>query len=198
MNIIEIIKKRRSVSNFSSQPVEKEKIDKLVKAVEFSPMGSDKLPLKVIVISKSRQKQQIRQAAEQVEKAYSHGASVFSESERNDLFDDNHEWRKPFLEDAPYLLIICSLAGQPYNAASTWLALGKVMMAASEEGLGTLCYTPSMPTFLRKVINIAAGYMPIAIIPVGYSSDELFPSLKPEEEKIFRNLFAGRFNWQKV
>ena len=196
MNIIEIIKKRQSVSNFSDRPVEKEKIERITKAVEFSPMGSDNLPLKVIVVSKPSQKHQIRMAAEQVEKAYTQGASVFDDSNNNNS-DNNNEWKKPFLDDAPYLLVICSLAGQPYNAASTWLALGKVMMAATEEGLGSLCYTPSMPTFLRKVVNIASRYMPIAIVPVGYSADELFPSLPPHEEKIFRNLFSGRFNWQK-
>jgi nitroreductase len=197
MNIIEIIKKRSSVSHFSNRPVEKEKIDRIVKAVEFSPVGSDKIPLKVIAVSKPLQKQQIRQAAEQVEKAYLRGASVFDDSNDHNS-NDNGEWKKPFLDEAPYLLVICSLAGQPYNAASTWLALGKVMMAATEEGLGSLCYTPSMPTFLRKVVNIAARYMPIAIIPIGYSADELFPSLKPEEERIFRNLFSGRFKWQKT
>lgn len=197
MNIIDIIKKRRSALNFSNRPVEKEKIERIIKAVEFSPVGTEKIPLKVIAISKPIQKQQIRQAAEQVEKAYLRGASVFDDA-NGPNFNDNGDWKKPFLEEAPYLLVICSLAGQPYNAASTWLGLGKVMMAATEEGLGSLCYTPSMPTFLRKVVNITARYMPIAIIPVGYSADELFPSLKPEEERMFRNLFAGRFKWQKA
>jgi len=197
MNIIEIIKKRRSGAHFSSRPIEKDKIERIIKAVDFSPNGSDKIPLKVIVVSRPNEKRQIRQAAEQVEKAYLQGASVFDDSTAENTSGNDDSWKKPFLDEAPYLLVICSLAGQPYNAASTWLALGKVMMAATEEGLGSLCYTPSMPTFLRKVVNIASKYMPIAIIPVGYSADELFPSLKPEEEKIFRNLFAGRFNWQK-
>jgi nitroreductase len=197
MNIIEIIKKRRSAAHFSSRPIEKDKIERIIKAVDFSPNGSDKIPLKVIVVSRPNEKRQIRQAAEQVEKAYLQGASVFDDSTDANASGNDDSWKKPFLDEAPYLLVICSLAGQPYNAASTWLALGKVMMAATEEGLGSLCYTPSMPTFLRKVVNIASKYMPIAIIPVGYSADELFPSLKPEEEKIFRNLFAGRFNWQK-
>jgi nitroreductase len=198
MNIIDIIKKRQSVSNFSDRPVEKDKIDRIVKAVEFSPMGTDNIPLKVIVVTKPTQKHQLRLAAEQVEKAYTQGASVFDENNDNNNNNNGNEWKKPFLEEAPYLLVICSLSGQPYNAASTWLALGKVMMAATEEGLGSLCYTPSMPTFLRKVVNIASKYMPIAIVPVGYSADDLFPTLPPQEEKIFRNLFSGRFKWQKT
>ncbi len=197
MNIIDIIKKRQTVSNFSSRPVEKDKIERITGAVEFSPMGSEKIPLKVIVVSKPKHKQQIRLQAEQVERAYTHGASVFGEDNGDEPADSNG-WKKPFLEEAPFLLVVCSLAGQPYNAASTWLALGKVMMAASEEGLGSMCYSPQMPTFLRKVLNIAARFMPIAIIPVGYSADDLFPTLEPQEEKMFRNLFSGRFNWQSA
>ncbi|MCP4582612.1 MAG: hypothetical protein GY839_13465 [candidate division Zixibacteria bacterium] len=198
MNIIEIIKKRRSAGSFSDRPVDKDKIDRIVKAVEFSPVGSEKVPLKIVVVSKAAKKKQIRQAAEQIEKAYLEGASVFDDSNGSDSSKSGDDWQKPFLEEAPYLLIICSLAGQPYQAASTWLALGNLMMAATAEGLGSLCYSPSMPTFLRKILNIAVTYMPIAIIPVGYPSDELFPRLEPKDEKIFQNLFAGRFNWQKT
>lgn len=197
MNIIDIIKKRQTVTNFSSRPVEKDKIERIARSVEFSPRGSEKIPLKVIVVSNPKHKQQIRQQAEQVERAYTQGASVFGE-DNGDGHASGDDWKKPFLEEAPYLLVICSLSGQPYNAASTWLALGKVMMAASEEGLGSMCYSPQMPTFLRKVLNIAARFMPIAIIPVGYSADDLFPTLEPQEERIFRNLFSGRFNWQKT
>jgi nitroreductase len=197
MNIIEIIKKRQTASNFSQRPVDKDIIERLARSAEFSPVGTEKIPLKVIVVSRPEKKLEIRQAAEQVEKAYIQGASVFDNSGDNCDSGNNHNWKKPFLEEAPYLLVMCSLAGQPYNAASTWLALGKVMMVATELGLGCLCYTPSMPTFLRKVLNIAPRYMPIAIIPVGYSADQLFPTLKPEEEKMFRNLFSGRFKWQK-
>jgi iodotyrosine deiodinase len=196
MNILDIIKKRRSVGTFSNRPVDKDKIDRIVKSVEFSPMGSEKIPLKVVVVSKPDKKKQIRLAAEQVEKAYLQGASVFDNSNGSGSAGDD-EWKKPFLEEAPYLLIICSLSGQPYQAASTWLALGNLMMAATEEGLGSLCYTPSMPTFLRKLLDLTAKYMPIAVIPVGYSADELFPKLEPKEEKMFRNIFSGRFNWQK-
>jgi len=197
MNILDIIKKRRSVGTFANRPVEQAKIDRIVKSVEFSPMGSEKIPLKVVVVCKPDKKKQIRLAAEQVEKAYLQGASVFDDSNGSGSAGDD-EWKKPFLEEAPYLLIICSLSGQPYQAASTWLALGNLMMAATEEGLGSLCYTPSMPTFLRKLLDLTAKYMPIAVIPVGYSADELFPMLEPKEEKMFRNIFSGRFSWQKT
>jgi len=190
MNIIDLIKNFRNVTNFSSRPVDREKIDRVVKAVHFSPVGTDKIPLKTIVISESETKHKLRQAAENIERAYQQGTDNGNNS-------SNSDWQKPFLEEAPYLVVICSLSGQPYQAATTWLTLGNLMMAAANEGLGSLCYAPSMPTFLRKVLDISAKYMPIAIVPVGYSAEDLFPRHNPAEEKMFRNLFSGRFNWQK-
>lgn len=190
MNIIDIIKNYRNVTHFSDRVIEADKIDRIVKSVNFSPLGSDTVPFKAIVVSKKSVKQKLRQAAEQVEKAYSHGAG-------NGDGANNSDWKKPFLEEASCLVVICSTAGQPYQAATTWLTLGNVLMAASEEGLGVLCYAPSMPTFLKKVLNLPPKYMPIAIVPLGYPADELFPVSNHEHEKMLRNLFSGRFRWQK-
>ena len=190
MNIIDLIKNYQNVTSFSNRAVDKEKIDRIIRAVRFSPVGADKIPLKTIVISKSEIKHKLRKTAEQIERAYQQGMD-----DKKNSSDSN--WQKPFLEEAPYLVVICSLSGQPYQAATTWLSLGNLMMAAADEGLGSLCYAPSMPTFLRKVLDIPPKYMPIAIVPIGYSADELFPQYDPTKEKIFRNLFSGRFNWQK-
>ena len=191
MNIIDMIKNHRSVKRFSKRPVDSDKINRIVNSVNFSPLGTDKIPLKTLVITKYDLKVKLRQAAEQVEKAYQHGIA------KDDNGSNDAKWEKPFLEEAPCLLVVCSLSGQPYQAATTWLTLGNLLMAAMKEGLGAMCYAPSMPTFLRKVLNTPPKYMPIAIVPVGYPADELFPSINPDEEKMFRNLFSGRFNWQK-
>lgn len=197
MKILEIIKKRRSVTRFSIRTVEKEKIDRVVQAASYDPPEGQKAPIKIVVISGVEIKQKIRQTAEQIEKAYIQGAGNGNGDRELQLQLGETGWRKPFLEEAPYLIVACSLVGQPYQAASTWLALGRILLAASDEGLGSLCYTPPMPAFLRKVISIPSKYMPIAIIPVGYSAEELFPTIADEDERKFRNLFSGRFNWQK-
>ncbi|MCD6161100.1 MAG: nitroreductase family protein [candidate division Zixibacteria bacterium] len=189
MNIIDVIKSYRNVASFSDRAIEVDKIDRIVKSVNFSPVGTGTLPFKAIVVSKKSVKQKLRHAAEQVEKAYSHGTG-------NGEGTNNSDWKKPFLEEASCLIVICCTVGQPYQAATTWLTLGNVLMTASDEGLGVLCYAPSMPTFLKKVLNLPPKYMPIAIVPLGYPADELFPISDQKHEKMLRNLFSGRFRWQ--
>jgi nitroreductase len=190
MNIIEVIKNHQSVNNFSDRLVAAKKIDRIVRAVQFTPLGANQTPLKTLIVTKTSLKQKIRQAAEKVEKAYQHGAG-------NGNKDGGSGWQKPFLEEAPCLIVVCSLSGQPYQAASTWLAVGNLLRTAKVEGVGANCYAPTMPTFLSKVLNIPARYIPIAIVPVGYPADELFPKYDPAEERLFKNLFSGRFNWQE-
>lgn len=191
MNIFEIIKKHQSVSRFSDRALSSEKINKLLNAAMSSLNGNSKSSVKIIVITESAKKKEIREAAEKAEKAYCLGAS------QKDDAAANESWRMPYLEEAPCIFVVCGLAGQPYWAASTWLALGNLLLAADEEGLGARCCTPTMATYLQRILDIAPKYLPIAMIPVGYSADELFPTVEPEQRKALKNLFSGRYVWKK-
>jgi nitroreductase len=135
VKILEIIKKRRSVGRFALRVVEKEKIDRVAKAACYDPPEGQKAPIKIVVISKIEIKQKIRQTAEQIEKAYIQGAGNGHGNRELELQLGETGWRKPFLEEAPYLIIACSLVGQPYQAASTWLALGRIMLYPADARL---------------------------------------------------------------
>ena len=196
MNFFELIKRRRNVSHFSNRPVAEEKVNRIIQAGLCAPVGADKAPLKLIVVTRQEIKQKIRLEAERIEKALKRGASGNNDSQSSKFSGGESSWKMPFLEEAPYLIIVCGRSGQPYQAASTWLALGNIMLKATEEGLGSLCYSPTLTSFLHKLLNISPGFMPVAIVPLGYCAEELFPRTQPEEEKVFRNLLGGRFKWQ--
>lgn len=196
MNFFDLIKGHRSVRHFSGRPVAKEKIDKVVQAGLCVPVGADKAPLKLIVVSKHETKQKIRLEAEKIERAFKRGAGGNNDlhSSKSSIYELS--WKMPFLEEAPCLIVVCGQSGQPYQAASTWLALGNMMLKANKEGLGSLCYSPTLNTFLRKILNIHPQFVPVAIVPLGYCAEGLFPRMPPEEEKVFKNLLGGRFRWR--
>jgi iodotyrosine deiodinase len=193
MNFFDIIKKHSSVNHFSDKPVAKEKIDNLVKTAMQSLNSNAKTSLKIVVVSNTKKKQDIRIAAEKVEKAYCVGAAY---NEQSPDGKPTNSWQMPYLEEAPYIIVVCGQSGQPYWAASTWLALGNLLLAANHEGLGARCYTPTMATYLHRILNISPKFMPVAIVPVGYSAEELFPAFKPDEERALKNLFSGRYTWR--
>ncbi len=191
MNIFEIIKKHQSVDRFSDKPLSSEKINRLLKAAVNPLNGNSKSSIKIVVITEKAKKREIKEAAEKAEKAYCLGAS------QKENAVTNESWRMSFLEEAPCIFIVCGMAGQPYWAASTWLALGNLLLAADEEGLGARCYTPTMATYLQRILDIAPKYLPVAMIAIGYSADGLFPMVEPEQMKALKNLFSGRYAWKK-
>ncbi|OQX91666.1 MAG: hypothetical protein B6D58_06940 [candidate division Zixibacteria bacterium 4484_95] len=196
MNFYDLIKGHRSVRHFSGRPVAKEKIDRVIQAGLCVPLGADKAPLKLIVVYERETKQKIRLEAEKIERAFKRGAGGNNDSHSSKSSICKSNWKMPFLEEAPCLIIVCGQSGQPYQAASTWLALGNMMLKANEEGLGSLCYSPTLNTFLRKILNIHPQFIPVAIMPLGYCAEGLFPRMPPEEEKVFKNILNGRFKWR--
>ena len=192
MNFFEIIKKHKSVSRFSDKPVPKDKLERINKAAAQTNNGA-KSALRIVLVSNPRKRHDIRVAAEKVEKAYFMGAKM-PNADSNEVNDS--AWQMPFLEEAPHLIIVCAQSGQPYWAASTWLAVGNLILAANKEGLGTMCFAPTLATYLHRILNIPPRFIPVAVVPIGYSAEELFPIVKPEEEKILKSLFSGRYTWK--
>ena len=105
-------------------------------------------------------------------------------------------WEKPFLEIAPYLVVIFRLDSQLvdgrmqrnyYPAESAGIASGFFLMACHMLGLATLTHTPSPMNFLREIMGRPVQEKPFLLIPVGYPADDcVVPDIhkKPLEEAI--------------
>ncbi len=85
---------------------------------------------------------------------------------------------KPFLEEAPILILVFSDVRSPYHTQSTWLAIGFMLLAIEEAGLGTVTYTPSNPELVSRVVDSPDGLKLEAILPIGLPADD-----KPKERR---------------
>ena len=74
-------------------------------------------------------------------------------------------WGKPFLSEAPYLVLVFADMKAPFTVHSTWIALG---LALEEEGMGTVTYTPPN----GNLVNAPKNYLLQTILPIGYPGDE--------------------------
>ena len=135
-------------------------------------------------------KKEIRLAAEKEEYESYHGR--MSEAWLQDLRPLQTDWKKPFLEIAPYLIIVFKKAydlapsGEKrtnyYVAESVGIACGFLLTAIHQAGLVGLTHTPSPMNFLSKILNRPANERPFLLIPVGYPADEMFvPNIKRKE-----------------
>ena len=160
-----------------------------------APSGAHKQPWTFCAVNNTELKQQIRIAAEQEEYRSYHGR--MSEAWLRDLVPFGTDWHKPFLETAPWLVIVFrriyefgdngKKQNNYYVNESVGIACGLLLAAIHQAGLVALTHTPSPMDFLTKVLNRPANEKPFLLIPIGYPSpDATVPNLtrKPSEEVI--------------
>ncbi|MEQ8425460.1 MAG: nitroreductase family protein, partial [Cyclobacteriaceae bacterium] len=95
---------RRTVRDFSPDSIPKEVIDNLILTASTAPSGAHKQPWTFCVVSDAGLKSQIRKAAEEEE--YESYNSRMPPEWLDDLKPLQTDWHKPFLEIAPYLIIV--------------------------------------------------------------------------------------------
>jgi len=179
--------KRRTVRDFSDRAIPKEVIDNIILTASTAPSGAHKQPWTFCVVSDPALKSQIRKAAEEEE--YESYKSRMPPEWLDDLKPLQTDWHKPFLEIAPYLIIVFKKTfdlknnGEKgtnyYVAESVGLASGFLLAAIHNAGLVALTHTPSPMNFLTKLLKRPENERPFLLIPVGYPAEETFvPKLR--------------------
>ncbi|GAB4379474.1 MAG: nitroreductase family protein [Salibacteraceae bacterium] len=171
----EYASKRRSIRDFSEQPVEEEIILNLIRTAGTAPSGANKQPWTFCLISDPKLKKLIRNAAEKEEyESYNHR---MPEQWLKDLEPLGTDWHKPFLEKAPWLIVvfkrIYEIEGKEkrpnyYVNESVGIACGMLIQAIHHAGLVTLTHTPSPMNFLGSILNRPENERPYLLMPVGY------------------------------
>lgn len=176
----EHLDKRRTVRDFSSQPVDKTIIENIVMSASSAPSGAHKQPWTFCAVADPTIKTAIRQAAEKEE--YESYNGRMSEEWINALKPFGTDWNKPFLEIAPWLLIVFKKAydledGKKsknyYVNESVGIACGFLLTAIHNAGLVSLTHTPSPMNFLQKILKRPENERAYLVIPVGYPAAEV-------------------------
>ncbi|NRT15327.1 nitroreductase [Flavobacterium sp. 28A] len=181
---------RRSVREFADRPIAREVIENILKTASTAPSGAHKQPWTFCVVENPEIKKQIRIAAEEEElESYE---SRMSSDWLDDLKPLGTDWRKPFLEIAPYLIIVFrriyefgpegKKKNNYYVQESVGLASGFLLAAIHNAGLVSLTHTPSPMNFISKILNRPENEKPFLLIPVGYPAEECWvPDLGRKE-----------------
>ncbi|CAN5622130.1 nitroreductase family protein [soil metagenome] len=178
---------RRTVRDFSDKHIPEKIIENLLLSASTAPSGAHKQPWTFCVVKNPDIKKQIRIAAEQEEKeSYE---NRMTDEWLKDLQAIGTDWHKPFLEIAPYLIIVFKRSYELENdnhkhqnyyvTESCGIACGLLLAAIHHAGLVALTHTPSPMNFLSKILNRPQNEKPFLLIPVGYPADKcLVPDLK--------------------
>ena len=168
----EVMGRRRSVRHFSDRPVPRAAIEWIVRTAGSAPSGAHKQPWRFVAVSDPGTKRRIREAAEAEERAF-YGGRAPAEW-LADLAPLETGPEKPFLTEAPWLLVMFRLAEADdggkvyYGVESAGIAAGFLIAAIHHAGLVTLTHTPSPMAFLSEVLGRPSHERPFLLLPVGY------------------------------
>lgn len=183
------MRRRRSVRHYSDRPVAREVIEDCLRAANSAPSGANRQPWHFVVVSNPEVKRQIRIAAEEEERDFYTRRAPDDWLEALDpLGTDEH---KPFLETAPYLIVIFAQTqgrtdeDEPikhyYVPESTGIATGFLIAALHRAGLATLTHTPAPMRFLNEILGRPRYEKPYLILVVGYPAvDAVVPDISKQ------------------
>ncbi len=155
MGFQELIRKRYSVRAYKPDPVEEDKLARVLEAARLAPTAANRQPFRVIVVSTKGREDELRRVY-------------------------GRDW---FIQ-APLVLVVCAVPGESWvrksdgwNAAEVdaTIAMTHIVLAAAEEGLGTCWIAAFDPKAAREVLGLPPDIVPSAFTPLGYPADSVMP-----------------------
>ncbi|WP_303918099.1 nitroreductase family protein [Draconibacterium sediminis] len=177
----EVIKKRRSVRAFKSDPVPEADLKKIVDAARMAPTAGNQQPWKFLVVTDKNKIEALKAAKlKETETYLKDEKKLAGEELKNQISEYDKQLTSGYLS-APAYIVVLTDNNSRYPQYNHWdgpLAAGNLMLAARALGYGTVHITDSFSEELtRKVFNIPDNYTRVCITPVGV------PVEWPEKEK---------------
>ena len=193
-NFMQLMLSRRSVRDFSTKKVPNKVIENILKTAISSLFGAKKQPWSFVIVKSKSLKKKIRIVAEIEEKKF------YSKRATDEWLEDLNKfgtsWEKPFLEEAPALIIIFRQSYDNsgskkrknyYVNESVGIASGFLITAIQNAGLVCLTHTPSPMGVLEQILKRPKNEKAYLLIPIGFpAKDAQVPVLdkKPYSESL--------------
>ena len=164
MDFYETIKIRRSIRAYKKDPVEEDKLGRIINAARLAPTAANRQPFSLIVVKNEQVKYKLKNAYSQ-------------------------EW----FYTAPVIICACASSenawkrndGKGYVDVDVAIAMDHLILAAAAEGLGTCWIAAFKPEVVKEALNIPDSLEPLILTPIGYP--EIIPEptfRKPLEEMV--------------
>ena len=176
---LELMRARRTVRQFSRDPVPHELVENAVATAGTAPSGAHQQPWTFVVVAEPGVKRAIRAAAEDEERRFYEQVAPTDWLEA--LRPLGTDFVKEHLTDAPFLIAVFEQVygsgaerrkrKHYYAKESVGIAVGLLLASLHAAGLAALTHTPSPMTFLRRILERPPNERPFVLIPVGYPAD---------------------------
>ena len=176
MNFNKLSKKRRSVRSFLNKPIEPDKLDQLLKILQYLPSSRSIFPLEFIVVVE-------KELLKQLSKSKDHGASFLENAAAAIVIIADAEKSDVWIEDASIAATFLMLQAIDLNLGTCWIQIRERQKASK-----------SSEEIVKKILNIHENHRVEAIIALGYpDQDKITPKLKNfDMSKIYFSQFKKK------
>jgi nitroreductase len=151
MEFSKLIAQRYSVRAYRPDPVEQDKLERVLEAARLAPTAANRQPFQLILIQ--------------------------TQGRQDEL---NRIYRKDWFVQPPLIIAACGLPdrgwtrrdGKSYVDVDTAIVMDHLILAAANEGLGTCWIGAFDADAAREVLGLPDDVEPIAFTPLGYPDDE--------------------------
>ncbi|MGA1090166.1 MAG: nitroreductase family protein [Candidatus Nanopelagicales bacterium] len=174
---LDLMSARRSVRDFSDEPVPRELIEIAVSTANTAPSGAHQQPWTFVAVSDPGIKHRIRLAAEEEERENYEGGRL-PDAWRQAIAPLGTSSDKAFLDVVPWIVVVFAQKSTPmpdgslrknyYVNESVGIACGLFIASLHSMGLATLTHTPNPMAFLTEILGRPATERPYILFPVGY------------------------------
>ena len=182
MDVLDAIKKRRSIRSFKSTTIDQQTLDAILEAGRLAPSWGNTQTWRFVIVQDNKVKTQLADSATAL-------------GSRNNSV----------LKQAPVVIAACAemnRAGYREGKPTTdkegyWfmfdaaLALENIVLEAQELGIGTLYIGAFDAKKAGSVLGVPEGYSCVILLPLGYPNEQ--PEARPRKdisEIVFRNKFG--------
>lgn len=154
MDFLELVKERYSCRSFSDKKVEMEKLEKILEAGRLSPTGCNNQPQRILVLQNEQELEKLKECT-----VYGWNAPVIMVV----CYDKEVSWKR-------------KADGNDGGVVDASIVTTHMMLEIANLGLGTTWIGSFDPEKVKEVYHIPDSYEVVALLPVGYPSEESKPS----------------------
>jgi nitroreductase len=158
MEFMDVVKSRRSIRHFADQPVEEEKLQKILEVINSAPSAGNLQAYEVYIVRRVEQRAALARAA----------------------------YDQDFITQAPVALVFCTHSARSevryrkrgkrlYTLQDATIACTFAMLAITDLGLGSVWVGAFDDDAVRQVMQLPPGLAPVAILPIGYPAEHPSP-----------------------
>lgn len=173
MNFLELSRERYSCRSFSKREVEKEKIEKILEVARLAPTARNLQPQRILVLTQKEQLEKLSACTQ-----YGWNAPIIMIL----FYDKSVSYKRDKYDNKEFGDIDISIVTT------------HMMLEAQSLGLGTTWVGSFDPKKLTEAYEIPQNLIPVAILPIGYPSEDAKPSKLHSQ----RNEISDFVYWNRI